>query len=99
MKIISFQLGNSETVSLTWRGGTQYKRPYRDVPQTWVSNQPLGILMTPYEYETQNLVCEWVDFSKFSQIWLKFKKILEKSGNFGQNLVQIQADWYINDLL
>ena len=51
--------------------------------------------MTSYEYETQNLVCEWVDFSKFSQIWLKFRKILEKSGNFGQNFVQNQAHWYM----
>ena len=43
----------------------------------------------------QNLVYEWVDFSKFGQIWLKFKKILEKFCNFVQNL----ANWYINGLL
>ena len=47
--------------------------------------------MTPYK--TQNLVYEWVDFSKFSQIWahanwLKFKKILEKAGDFDQNSAQ-----------
>ena len=50
--------------------------------------------MTPYKM--QNLVYEWVDFSKFGQIWLKFKKILEKIGNFVQNLVQNWADWYMN---
>ena len=36
-------------------------------------------------YKMQNLVYEWVHFSKFSQIWaknwLKFNKILEESGN------------------
>ena len=34
----------------------------------------------------QNLVYEWVNFLKFAQTWaknwLKFKKILEKSGEF-----------------
>ena len=44
--------------------------------------------MTPYKM--QNLVYEWANFSKFSQIWAKigltFKKILEKLGDFAQNL-------------
>ena len=51
----------------------------------------------------QNLVYEWVNFSKFgqnlSQNWLKFKKILEKIGYFVQNLAQNWADWYMNGLL
>ena len=34
-----------------------------------------------------------------SQNWLKFKKILEKIGNFVQNLAQNRADWYMNGLL
>ena len=34
-----------------------------------------------------------------SQNWLKFKKILEKVGNFVQNLAQNWADWYMNGLL
>ena len=34
-----------------------------------------------------------------SQNWLKFKKILEKIGNFVQNLAQNWADWYMNGLL
>ena len=42
---------------------------------------------------------EWVHFSKFSQTWLKFKKILEKSGDFAQSLAQNWADWYINGSL
>ena len=35
----------------------------------------------------------------FSQNWLKFMKILEKIGNFVQNLAQNRADWYMNGLL
>ena len=42
-------------------------------------------------------------FSKFGQIWAKigskFKKILDKIGNFVQNLEQNWADWYMNGLL
>ena len=33
----------------------------------------------------QNLVYEWVDFSKFSLIWAKS---LEKSGDFALNVTQ-----------
>ena len=36
---------------------------------------------------------EWVDFSKFPQI---FMKILEKTGNFAQYLAQNWTDWYMN---
>ena len=53
--------------------------------------------MTPYKM--QNLVYEWVDFSKFSQNWLKFLKILEKSGDFVQNFSKNRADWYMNGTL
>ena len=34
-----------------------------------------------------------------SQNWLKFKKILEKIGNFVQNLTKNWADWNMNGLL
>ena len=50
----------------------------------------------------QNLVYDWVDFFKIwpnlSQNWLKFKKILEKIGNFVQNLAQNWVDWFMNGL-
>ena len=38
-------------------------------------------------------------WSNLSQNWLKFKKILEKIGNFVQNLAQNRANWYMNELL
>ena len=38
-------------------------------------------------------------FPNLSQNWLKFKKILEKSGDFAQNLAQNWADWYMNGSL
>ena len=54
--------------------------------------------MTPYKM--QNLVYEWVDFSKFTQIEPKnFFLNLEKVGNFAQNLTQTWADSYMNGSL
>ena len=55
--------------------------------------------MTPCEM--QNLVYEWVHFvfkifPNLSQNWLKFKKMLENSGDFAQNLVPNWSDWYMN---
>ena len=38
-------------------------------------------------------------FPSLSQNWLKFKKVLEKSGDFAQNLAQTWSDWYMNGLL
>ena len=49
--------------------------------------------MTPYKM--QNLLYEWVDFSPN----LRFSKILEKLGDFAQNLDQNWADWYMDGLL
>ena len=46
--------------------GTQCKRHYRDVLPTWVAKLASWFMNDPYK--TQNLVYEWVDFSKFSQI-------------------------------
>ena len=57
--------------------------------------------MTPYKM--QNLVYEWVDFSKFSKIGAKIgsnlRTYLKKSGDFAQNLAQNWADWYMNGSL
>ena len=50
-------------------------------------------------YKMQNLVYEWVDFSKFSENWLKFGNNLEKSGNLTQNFTQNCFDWYMNGSL
>ena len=82
-------------------GGTQYKRPYGDVPPTWVAKSASWYINDPLldSYFMQNLVYEWDFFFKFEPNWFKFKEILEKSGNFGQNLVQNQADWYMNGSL
>ena len=38
-------------------------------------------------------------FRNLSQNWLKFKKILEKSGDFAQNLAKNWTDWYVNGSL
>ena len=38
-------------------------------------------------------------FENLSQNWFKFKKILEKSDDFAQNLVQNWADRYMNGSL
>ena len=38
-------------------------------------------------------------FRNLSQNWLKFKKILEKSGDFVQNLAKNWTDWYMNGSL
>ena len=38
-------------------------------------------------------------FRNLSQNWLKFKKILEKSGDFAQNLAKNWTDWYMNGSL
>ena len=50
----------------------------------------------------QNLVYEWVDFSKVPQIWAKIGsslRNLEKSGDFDQNLAKNWTDWYMNGSL
>ena len=53
-------------------------------------------------YFMQNWVYVWVDFRSFpnlSQEWLKFKKIRKEKSNFGQNVPQNSADWYMNGWL
>ena len=54
-------------------------------------------------YKMQNLVDEWVDFSKFAQIRAKIgsnlRKFWKKISYFVQNLAQNSADWYMNGLL
>ena len=60
-------------------GGTQYKRPYRDVPPTWVAKSASGYMNDPLHYAKFGI---WMGrflkmFPNLSQNWLKFKKILE----------------------
>ena len=38
-------------------------------------------------------------FQNLSQNWLRFKKILEKSCDFAQNVAPNRADWYMNGSL
>ena len=38
-------------------------------------------------------------FLNLSEDWLKVKKILEKSGNFGQDVAKNQGKWYMNESL
>ena len=81
---------------------TQYKRPYEDMPPTWVA--PPGI----YQYindpiSMQNFVYEWVDFSIFSEVWAKIGLNLRKfekqktinkkkgGGNFVKILTKIES--------
>ena len=82
-------------------GDTQYKRPYGDVPPTWVAKSASWYMNDPHK--VQNVVYEWGNFSIFflnlNKNWLKFKKIWEKSGDFAQNLVQNWTDWYMNGSL
>ena len=71
-------------------GGTQYKRSYGDVPPTWKANSTSWYINDPLFYDI------WYKWVIFSKIWGKFKKICKTSSNFGQNLVQTWANWYMN---
>ena len=53
--------------------------------------------MTPCKM--QNLLYEWVNFQNCPKFDAKFKEILEKLGNFAQNLAQKWANWYMNGSL
>ena len=85
--------------------GTQYKRPYEDIPPTLVAELVSCVLMTLNAKFCLSMGKFFKMFPTFSQIWLKFKKIIEKktiekkiikkSDNFAQNL----ANWYMNGLL
>ena len=52
-------------------------------------------------HQMQNLIYmdQFFKNPKFEPNWLKFNKFLEKSGNFGQKLVQNWTDWYMNESL
>ena len=83
-------------------GGTQYKRPYGNVLQTWIAKSASWYINDPLFYAKFGI---WMDrFSKFSPIWAKIGSNLtkfekKKSGNFGQNLAQNRTDWYINGMM
>ena len=66
------------------RGGTQYKRPYGDMPPTWVAKSASWYLNDPLKSAKFGI---WMSrffkiFPNLSQNWLKFKKILENIGRF-----------------
>ena len=86
--VIIVQSVNGQYTVRRMPAGVEYseKTLYGDVPLTYMGSQTSLLVMTPYKME--NLIYEWVDFSKFAQNWLKFKKIFEKSGDFAQNLAQ-----------
>ena len=79
------------------QGGTQYKRLYGDVPLTWVAksaswymNDHLIKCKIQYTYE-------WIDLSKFPQIWAKtlenFGKIGWFCSNFGPKFCRLENEW------
>ena len=64
-------------------------------------NQPFGIWNDPLQNAIFGMWMDWFFqiFPNLNQNWLKFKKLLEKSGDFVQNLAQNLADWYMNGSL
>ena len=72
-------------------GGTQYERPYIRGRAANMSSK-----ISLFVYEWPPIKCKiWYingsifqNFPKLNQNWLKFKKLFEKSGDFGQNLAQ-----------
>ena len=75
----------SVTLWIKHGGYSVQKTLYRDVPPTVVANKPLGMWMTPYKM--QNLVYEWLNFSKFSQIWAKIGSNSKKKKKKKKNRV------------
>ena len=80
------QLGGGYSVQKTLRG--------------CAANTGSKISLWVYDWhlvKMQNLVYEWVNFSKFSQIWAKIEKILEKIGpfcsKFGLKLAWLVYEW------
>ena len=60
----------------------------------------MGSKISLLVYEWPLIKCKiWYMNGSIFQNWLKFKKILEKIGNFVQNLAQNWANWYVNGLL
>ena len=65
-------------------GGTQYKRPYGDVPPTWVAKSTSWYMNDSILNENFGICMDW-----FFNIFPKFKNILEKSGDFAQIWLKI----------
>ena len=63
-----------------------------------MQNQPSGTVW-PSLFWKKNLVFEWVNFQNSPKFEIKRKFEEKKSGNFGQNLAQNQADCIMNGLL
>ena len=82
-------------------GYSVQKRPYGDVPPTWVAESASWYMNDPLENAKFGI---WMGrcfkiSPNWSQNWLKFKKILEKSGDFAQNLMQNWSNWYMKGSL
>ena len=75
-------------------GGTLYKRPYGDVPPTWVAKSASWYISDPLQNAKFGI---WmINFSKFSQIWANLKKFGKNRVILLKNLAQNWADWYKN---
>ena len=71
------------------------------MPLTWVAKSASWYMKDPLWNAKSGI---WMGrffkiWPNLSKNWLKFKKILEKIGNFVQNLAQNWANWYMNGLL
>ena len=85
MRIVVGKIYSSEVLSESKKGGgPQLKRLYRDMLPTSVAKAKSAAWYVNDPLLKQNL----------SQNWLKCKKILKKSGDFGQNLTQNWADCF-----
>ena len=79
------------------RGVLSTKRSYRDVPPTLMANSGSWYMNDPLQNAKFGMIMGWFFkiFPNFSQNWLKFKKILEKSGirwfgpKFGKKLSRL----------
>ena len=86
----------------TWRGGGSEQKTQLGR----AANMGSKISLVVYEWSLIKCRIWYVNgsvfqnFLKFEPKWLKFKKILEKSGDFGQNyLTQSWTEWYMNGSL
>ena len=60
----------------------------------------ISLLVSEWPFKNaKKLICEWVNFSKFSQIWAKIGLNLRKFCDFVQNFVQKWVDCYMNGSL
>ena len=82
-------------------GSSQYKRPYRDVPPTWVAKSTSWYMNDPLQNAKFGIwMCQCFQICpNLGQNWLKFNKIFEKLGYFAHNLAKNWTDWCMNGSL